>query len=602
VKFINRILSNGLSMLIFLLFVVMPVNIWASDSEDDEAIAQMEELLEVGFEELAEITLTTASRKKQNLTDAPAAAYVISSEEIRRSGMKSIPELLRMVPGLDVARINNSTWAITSRGFNAQYSNKLLVLMDGRTIYSPLFAGVFWDVQDVMVDNIERIEVIRGSGGSLWGANAVNGVINIITKNSADTQGGLVSMGMGNVDKSRGAARYGGKVGKKSTFRFYAKEFDRKSLDLTSGVDANDGWDSQRGGFRADLHVSTNDTLIVQGDIYQLEQESTESTKNGGNLQLRWNRTLSDSSDLSLQLYYDRNVRTQNEERDTFDGDFQHRFSPKDSHEIIWGLGYRVSKDDMTNSSSSSWTPSSVDDETFSMFVQDEIFLVEDKLKLTIGTKAEHNDYTGMEYQPNARILWHIDPKQSMWAATSRAIRSPARIDRDFYLNTMTGATSTITINGNPDIQSEILQSYEIGYRAKPNSRLFFDVSTFYNKYDDVVSYETTASYSGGVLAIAQIFDNKLSATTYGVETAVDWQVNGSWKLRASHTWLKMNMELDADSSDTTISAANGEIPQNQLQVRSYYDIREDLEFDTSLYYVGELSNADIPAYTVNLF
>ena len=381
--------------MILLLLLGIADNGLARENVDDRAKGELAELLDISFTELANITLTTASRTEKRLFDTPAAVYVIDQEEIRRSGMDSVPELLRLVPGLQVAQINNDIWVITSRGFNAQYSNKLLILMDGRTLYNPLFAGVHWNVQDIMLDNVERIEVIRGPGGSLWGANAVNGVINIITKKAANTQGGRLSVSAGNIDKAKGEIRYGGKAGEKVDWRVYVKGFDKDSFTLTSGSDAGDSWSSYRSGFRADFTLSAKDFLTLQGDLFHVDLDSITSTSSGGNLQLRWDRTISESSDLSLQLYYDNFLRANNEKRDTYDIDFQHRFSPWQKHELIWGLGYRMSKDKMTDSNIVSWTPSETADETYSMFIQDEISLLDNRLHLTVGTKVENNQYSG---------------------------------------------------------------------------------------------------------------------------------------------------------------------------------------------------------------
>ncbi len=574
-----------------------PASVLATEQSDSREQMELEQLLDIGFEELAQITLTTAARKEQKLIDTAGAVYVIDQEEIRRSGMTSIPELLRLVPGLEVARINNNVWAITARGFNAQYSNKLLVLMDGRTLYNPLFTGVHWDVQDTMLDNIERIEVIRGPGGSLWGANAVNGVINIITKSAADTKGGRISIAAGNNEKIMGEARYGHAIGANSAIRYYAKGFDRRSYELAAGGDSGENWNSQQGGFRADLNLSEQNNLTIQGDIYNVEKDTTDTKSNGGNIMMRFNRAISEDSDLSLQLYYDRTKRTDNEERDTFDADFQHRFSPMDDNELIWGLGYRATMDDMANSLVI-WSPQSATDETYSFFIQDEISAMEDQVRFTIGTKVEKNDYTGWEYQPSARAFWRINPKHSAWASVSRAVRTPSRVDRDFYISVSTGAASVLTISGDKTVESEDLTAYEAGYRGQPSEKLFFDIAAFYNRYDDLVSYETGTTVAGGIVTVAQVFDNQASAATYGVETAMDWQVKENWKLRASHTYLKMVMELDSGSTDTTISASDGDIPRHQFQIRSYLDLRDDLELDGSLFYVDRIKNASIPAYT----
>ncbi|MBF0455303.1 MAG: TonB-dependent receptor [Magnetococcales bacterium] len=596
-KFAGESIRTGRAVLgALLMMVVLQPNGWASPTEEWQAEEDLEKLLDIGFEALAEITLTTAARKEQRLVDTSSAVYVVGQEEIRRSGMTSLPELLRLVPGLQVARINNDTWAITSRGFNAQYSNKLLILMDGRTLYNPLFAGVFWNVQDILLETIDRIEVIRGPGGSLWGANAVNGVINIITKEASETQGGRVTLATGNVDKVLGGFRYGGPMGKDSAFRVYAKGSDRNHFDLTSSTDSGDAWNSVRGGFRADLNLTPTRTLTLQGDLYQQEMDSSQEDSHGGNLQIRLSQILSETSNLSVQVYYDRAVRTGNEDRDTVDIDFQHRFSPREDHELIWGVGYRTTRDKMVNSQSVSWSPTDTNDETFSFFAQDEISFWDKSLRLTLGAKVEKNDYTGWEYQPNARILWHVDEKHAVWGSISRAVRSPSRADRDIFISSATGPNSAIHVIGNPKTRSETLLAYEVGYRSQPHPNVFLDIAAFYNEYKNLISYENSTTFSGGQLIVSQLFENQAFASTYGVESAVDWQISKDWKLRASHTWLKLNIGLTPDSTDTTVLASDGDIPRHQFQVRSYLDLHKDWALDTALFYVGGLDNASLPA------
>ena len=581
--------------LLSLLLLMIPMSGWSEVDHDQQALAEMEALLEVDFESLANISLTTAARKEQRLLDTTAAVYVIDQEEIRRSGMTSIPELLRLVPGLHVGHINGSNWAISARGFNAQYSNKLLVLMDGRTLYTPLYAGVDWDSQDLMLENIDRIEVIRGPGGTLWGANAVNGIINIITKKAEKTQGSMLSVGGGNIDKFHGDVRYGGRVGNKMAYRIYAKGLDRGELDTASAAKAGDSWGSQRGGFRTDWQLSKRDELTLQGDIYDIHVDQTDIDNSGGNILLRWTRNHSDLSNISLQLYYDHTSRSNSESRHTYDMDLQHRFSPLTDHELIWGLGYRVTHDDLITSNVVSWIPSSQRDVTFSAFLQDEITLITDRLKMTVGTKVERNDYTNWEVQPSTRLLWQVSQRHTLWAAISRAIRSPSRTDSGFQLNINNGPL-TVATSGNPDIESETLMAYEIGYRTQPTDQLFLDVTGFYHDYSHLLSTESLAS--ANPLMIASRFDNKMAGKTYGIETALHWQVQNNWKLKASHSWLQMALERDADSTDTTSVAAEGHLPRQQFQLRSYLNLPHDLEFDAALYYVGRLSGLSIPAYS----
>jgi iron complex outermembrane receptor protein len=381
------------------------------------------DLTSVSIEDLMNMTVTSVSRTEQTIANAAAAVFVITSEDIRRSGVTSIPEALRMVPGLEVARIDANKWAISSRGFNGRFASKMLVQIDGRTVYTSLFSGVFWDAQDTVLEDIERIEVIRGPGATLWGANAVNGIINIITKDAGDTKGGLLSAGGGTMERAFGTARYGTQLGSSSALRFYVKYLDRAGMDdLQTGHEAHNGWNSVRGGFRLDSEPSSSDTLTLQGDYYdeRLNETYVNQTPNsifdyttpssGGNLLARWKRAFSDTDDLTLQLYYDRiemRYAVIDEQRDTVDIDFQNRFAFGALQEIIWGAGYRFSHDrTQFPFPTLNLGPGIEDNHLFSFFVQDSIALVPDQLNLIIGSKFEHNDYTGFEVQPNARLIW----------------------------------------------------------------------------------------------------------------------------------------------------------------------------------------------------
>ncbi|MBF0399206.1 MAG: TonB-dependent receptor [Magnetococcales bacterium] len=583
-----------------LLAVSVPTIGWSA-IEESEQQAQMEQLLDMDVRELAEIHLTSAARKDQTVMNTAAAVSVISQEEIRRSGMRSIPELLRMVPGLDVARINADNWAITSRGFNAQYSNKLLVLMDGRTLYTPLFAGVNWNLQDVLLEDVERIEVIRGPGGTVWGANAVNGVINIITKKAADTQGGLLTAGGGDREKFQGSVRYGGQLGDQAEYRIYGKGMDHAGLNRADGSQAADGWNAQRGGMRLDWHLSKRDELTMQGNLYRLSEDPSAlyNQKRGSNVLARWTRTLPESAELSLQFYYDHTTSSSFENSDILDLDLQHRFHWSKTQEINWGLGFRQANIKVESSPLLSFTPPAQRDQTFSLFLQDEIALQGNDLKLTVGSKLEHNDYTGLEYQPSARLLWRPNEQEAWWAAVSRAIRTPARTDTGFLLTVPTGPTTVISVHGNPEIASEKLWAYELGYRTQPVPRLSLDVAAHYNRYDQLVSHEnlpTLFDPATGIITLNEKFDNKLIATTYGLETAVEWQATDQWKWRASHTYLRMDLDREHNSTDSTSLTIANENPRHQIQLRSYLNLPHDWELDTALYYVTTLPRQDVPA------
>ncbi|MEW6159067.1 MAG: TonB-dependent receptor, partial [Verrucomicrobiota bacterium] len=446
----------------------------AGKSADDLTVIPIEELMNI------EVSL---SRTRQTVSESPSAIHVLTQEDIRRSGATSIPEALRQVPGLDVARITAHSWAVSSRGFNDFFANKLLVLMDGRSVYTPLFSGVFWDVQDTFVEDIERIEVVRGPGASLWGANAVNGVINIVTRTAHDTKGALIS-GLAGTEEYIGGIRYGGTISEKASYRAYVKYLHRDDQRDAMGADASDEWDMLRTGFRTDWDFSANDSITFQGDYYEGHEDQRllvvtpppipfrmvegEARLAGGNLLGSWRHTFSEESDLGVQVYYDRTERhdrVHREIRNTYDIDFQHRIALFERQEFIWGLGYRLTTDELgegrDRTGAIQFIPSHRQDQLFSAFLQDEIAIIEDRLRLTLGSKFEHNDYTGLEIQPNARLLWTPHRNHSVWGAVSRAVRSPARFEHDVRAWFIPPPSMLV---GNPEFESESLLAYELGY------------------------------------------------------------------------------------------------------------------------------------------
>ncbi len=465
----------------------------------DGAPAEVNRLLDLSLEELMELKVTSLAKKPVSLARSPAALTVITAEEIRRSGLTTIPEVLRLVPGIDVAQIDANKWAISSRGFNGRFANKLLVLIDGRTVYSPVFTGVYWDVQDMLLEDIERIEVIRGPGGTLWGANAVNGIVNIITKHAKDTQGGLAQAGAGDQERGLGALRYGGKMGEDVHYRFSGKYFSRDDFVTAREDDAHDQWHMVRGTFRLDWDTSERDELMLQGAIYDGEADetgiltsltppsvlsATDTTElSGGHALLRFTHRQSDASEWVVQAYFDRAERFDDAlgpiDVDTYDLDFQHRFPTGEHHELTWGLGYRRVEDDLPDAFTVSFDPLSRGVDLWSAFVQDEIILMED-LRLTLGSKFEHNDYSGFEFQPSARALWEVRPQHILWGAVSRAVRTPSRAESDFRVNVAAspGPVSPVLVSilGNPDVEAEELFAYELGYRGWLTSQMYIDL------------------------------------------------------------------------------------------------------------------------------
>lgn len=631
------LLSDCLFIKLHLLSGIMIIGLLATTislcqaENGTEKTAKMPDALSaMSIEDLMEIEVTSVSRKAERLSDASAAVFVITQEDIRRSGVTSIPEALRMVPGLEVARIDSNKWAITSRGFNGRFANKMLVLFDGRTVYSPLFSGVFWDRQDTLLEDIDRIEVIRGSGATLWGANAVNGVINIITKNAGETVGGLVTAGGGNEERGFGGVRYGLKLGEDTTLRIFVKYLDRAPFVDAAGREASDSWHAVRGGFRLDSEPSGKNTLTIQGDVYDGRLGETYTvpilippysrtfdTRNGNfgaNLLSRWKHTFSVSSDLALQFYYDhidQDFSVLKERQDTVDLDFQHRFSVGNRQELLWGIGYRYTNDHIRGSDLIAFTPERRDDNLFSAFLQDDISLVENRLRLTLGTKIEHNNYTGFEWQPNARLLWTPHKRHTVWAAVSRAVRTPSRAESDVRFNVFTlPAGDPLNpgplpvrgdVNGSNSMKAEELIAYELGYRVKPSDTLSFDIAAFYNRYHklrnvslpqvDPVPDPLPAPHLTGNL---QIINND-NAETCGVELATDWAPLDWWRIYAAYTFLEIKMY----SSDPAIATASdeGTNPQHQFSLRSRMNLGPDIDFDLWLRYVDDLPAIGIGSY-----
>jgi iron complex outermembrane recepter protein len=554
-------------------------------------------LKEVPFEELFNLEITTVSKRPERLVDVPSAIQVITSEEIRRSGATSLPEALRLAPNLQVAQVNSSTWAISARGFNATTANKLLVLIDGRSVYTPLFSGVFWDVQNVMLEDIDRIEVISGPGATLWGANAVNGVINVITKSARDTQGVLLSGGGGSHLRGFGNARYGGKVGQDVYFRLHGMGFDRDDTKLRSGRDADSSWFIGQGGFRADWLPSNGEKVMLLGNFYGGDIGQTapgDVTVDGQNLLGRWTHPLAGDSEISLQLYWDRTHRRITgsiaEVLNTYDLEFQHRLPLGERNKLIWGGGYRLMHDEVSNAAALAFLPGKRDLHLFSGFVQDEITLLREQLFLTIGSKFEHNDYSGFEFQPSVRLAWMPVTDQTIWAAVSRAVRSPSRIDTEVFAP----STPPFLLQGGGDrFDSETVISYELGYRTELAQRLGLSISTFFNDYDDIRSVEPIAGAPGQFIIL-----NRLRAKTYGVELSATWQPLEWWRLRGGYTYFRKEIHL-GDSGDINRGRGEGNDPHHQFLVQSMINLPADLEFDSVLRYVDNLNQRGplVPSY-----
>ena len=583
-----------------------------------------DDLTGLDIDELARIEITSVSRKAEPVASASAAVSVLTREDIRRSGATTLPDVLRMVPGLQVARVGSRDWAVSARGFNQQSANKLLLLVDGRSVYSPIFAGVFWDALGFPIDEIERIEVIRGPGATLWGANAVNGVVNVITRPAGESRGGRVSIGAGSRLQVTGGGRYGGTIGS-TDFRINGGARRREASLLANGDDAFDDWSFGRVSFRLDGTLSHRDSWTLQGDAFRgagdhrlllptpapphTEIVVDELEIDGVDLLGRWTHHMSARSDLTVQAYYDRARREQTPlfgtmVVDQLDIDAQHRFGVGEWHDIIWGAGYRRMSDDVTGALGLSFAPSARTTDLWTAFVQDEITLVPDRLYLTIGSKFEHNDYTDGALQPNARALWRPSPVHSVWAAVSRAIRTPSRIDADAVAAAaIPGAPVQAVLVGSDDYGAEELIAYEAGYRLEPVVSVSFDAAVFYNDYDDLRTIAPGAPLppQGDDPRPVLPFDvdNDAYGRSYGFELAGTWRASRHVRLRASYSRLEVRTAIDAGApAGSRPEAADGLDPEHAATAWLTVDLPGHMELDLLGRHVAELRGRGIPAYT----
>jgi iron complex outermembrane receptor protein len=560
------------------------------------------ELKKLSVEELMGLEVTSVSKRPERLSATASAIQVITYDEIQESGAQSLPEALRLADNLQVAQKNSHDWAISARGFNTDLSNKLLVLVDGRSVYTPLYSGVFWNVQDYPLADLDRIEVISGPGSTLWGANAVNGVINITTKSAKDTQGLHLEGGGGSHWQDFGMARYGGMLAPNVYFRFYGKYFESDAEVLVSGARAHDAWRQSRGGFRIDAQSSSQDNLTLQGDLYGGSADHTatgESRSSGGNILGRWSHTLSQDSDMSLQTYFDRThislataalalapAGVFADDLNTYDVDFQHHLRMGERHRVVWGLGYRFTHDVVSNALSLSFFPPTLNQNLFSGFVQDEVML-RPEVFFTAGTKLEHNDYTGYEVEPSVRLQWNPGLNQTLWSAVSRAVRTPSRIDHD--LAEPAPSTGLVILQGGSGFKSETVVAYELGYRAQVSTKLATSLSTFYNQYDHVRSTAPSSHPTIPGLPFPLVFQNDLEGHTYGMELTANYQLLPAWRLHAGYTFLKENLRVKAGRFDFSDAHNETADPQQQFSLRSALDLSRNLDLSTALRWVDTL-------------
>jgi iron complex outermembrane receptor protein len=585
------------------------------ESGNPAASTRVAALKHLTLEELMNQDVTSVSRESEPYGRAPAAIQVVTSEDIRRFGASSLPEALRLADNLEVAQASSGTWAISARGFNSSVGNKLLVLMDGRSIYSPLFSGVIWNMQDYLMEDIDRIEVISGPGGTMWGANAVNGVINILTKDASQTQGIYAEAGGGSWLEDFVGARYGGTLASNVYFRVYAKYFDRGSMVYRDGSSAGDSWNRGQAGFRIDSFACAQNQLTLEGDgfggfndVRPGGQGTPDARGNttGGHLLGRWTHSFAEDTDLSVQMYYDRvnlaapfqsagtiPAGTLEDGLDTYDIDFQDRFRLGNRQRILWGLGYRHIHDVAHPAPLVAFEPERLDLNLYSGFVQDEIKIVDDVV-LTIGTKLEHNHYTGFEFEPSGRLQWNFTPRQMIWTAISRAVRTPSRYDRDLF---EPSPAYGVLLGGNESFLSEKVIAYELGYRAQMGAKVAGSLSAFYNVYQDLRSINLTPP---GTLPF--IFQNNLRGDTYGFELSVNYQALPWWRLHAGYDWLEENIEI-APGGDLANGLNETADPKHQVFLRSSMDLPWRLEFDAAARWIDTVHNSNfstpgtVPSY-----
>ncbi len=578
--------------------------------------AQANDLTEfknLSLEQLSETSIELASKKEQNLTEVASAAYVITQEDIRRSGATSLPELFRGIPGFSVAQVDSNKWGVSSRGFNNLFANKMLVMIDGRSIYDPLFSGVYWNDHDLIFEDIKKIEVIRGPGATIWGSNAVNGVINIVTQSAKDTHGLLSQIGTGSHEKLMGAIRYGSQIGTDFHYRLYSKYMNKGDFVDFSGNDAFDEWDMARGGFRADWQATPKDQLSFKGEVFGGEQGGSLSvsslgqapvsdnlTSKGGFIQTGWVHQVDPQQEFKFDLYYShlyKDAIILSQKRDILNLDFQHQLNISSGFDVIWGLGYRFAADELQRKLNLSFDPEERDTHLLSTFVQTDLSFLDGLLNITLGSKLEHNDYSGFEVQPSIRGLINLSDEHKIWAAVSRAVRTPSRADHDLNLNINTSPNTILNIQGNDHFDAEDLLAYEIGYRFIPANNFSLDISGFYNDYSHLATNEPQTPYfSNGQLIIPVLIDNKAEGETYGVELSSQWQVFESWRLQGTYSWLEM-MLRGVGSADNSADLQERRSPHHQFSLHSYLNLPYNTEFDSHWYYVDNVPGDLAPSY-----
>jgi iron complex outermembrane receptor protein len=566
-----------------------------------------ESLADLSIEQLLNESVSSVTKSVTRQVDSPAAISVLSNDDLRRSGATTLGDALRLVPGLNVGAVNSSQFAVSARGFNSVFANKMLVLRDGRALYSPIFSGVFWDLQQPMLEDLDSIEVIRGPGAAIWGANAMNGVINVVSRSARETQGGYTYLGGGDVRQVMAGGRYGGMIGDDIYYRVFASYQSNEDYLLPGGQSARDGWQSWHGGFRIDQYADADSHLTWQADATVLDLDEGASDAYNFNTLGRWTRQLAGPSSIELQAYYDRTFRNEAQRArtvaDTFDLTAQHRFGLGLQHDITWGLGYRFVAGSVAQTASSvTVRKSDFNLSLFSLFVQDEWRMVPDKLTVTTGAKLERNDYTGFEFQPSLRAVFKPTEKQTFWAAVSRAVRTPSELEGGDLFGITYGApfpgpgggAYVPTIVGNADPEAEVLWAYEMGYRVQPHKNVSVDAAAFYNHYTDLLGVGGISRFiPGAPVGIAELpFANLLTADTYGGEVSVTVTPTDAWRLTAAYSLLLADFHGPAEADP---EGQERKIPTQQVVLRSSYDFSKRASLDLQVRYVDQIES--VPAY-----
>lgn len=555
-------------------------------------------LKRLAIEDLMNIEVVSVSKRPEKLNEVASAIQVITQKDIHNAGAKTLPEALRLASNLQVAQVNASQWAISARGFNNVLANKLLVLIDGRSVYTPLHAGVFWDAQQVLLEDIDRIEVISGPGGTLWGANAVNGVVNIITKNASQTKGLFVEAAAGENFPGSGSIRYGGQITNKLSYRVYGTGFKLANTVDSNQLSVNDHWSMLQAGLRLDWEASDNDSHTLIQNLYSGRPNPDPGPKpviaRGDNITYQWRHSMSEKSEFQLQAYYDhtwRDFRNDfTEDLKTYDIDLHVNHKLGERHILSYGLNFRYLDHEVTNLELFKFVPAHKALKLYSVFLQDDIVLIKERLRFTLGAKIEHNDYTGFEYQPNGRLTWTPSKQETIWAAVSRAVRTPARIERDFQLNL---TPAFVLLKGGEDFTSENVLTYELGWKTQPLTNLMLAVSSFYNNYRDIRSTEPGPP----PFNIPISFANGVRGKTYGVEVSSTYNISNRWSLKGGYTFLQKKLEVKPGLIDLNGASAESNDPMHQFNVQSNLRLKNGLEFGTFLRYVDKLPKPYIAHY-----